>query len=156
MITTAKSPKWANAEHTQIDLTVNHAVYGDIPFSASLNDVESHGIAVFNAAMAGDFGPISPYIEPIKTSEQVIADLESAVQSHLNIQAKTRGYDDIKSAALRAGYPGPFHAEGVAYATWMDSCWSHCYQVLAAVQSGSRAIPTAGELIAELPVLVLP
>lgn len=81
---------------------------------------------------------------------------ETAVQSHLNAAAKARGYDDIKSAALRAGYPGPFHAEGVVYATWMDACWAHCYQVLAAVQSGSRSIPTVAELIAELPVLVLP
>lgn len=93
---------------------------------------------------------------PPLTPKQIIAELESAVQTHLNAQAKTHGYDDIKSAALRAGYPGPFHSEGVAYATWMDACWAHCYQVLAAVQSGSRSIPTVAELIAELPVLALP
>ena len=93
---------------------------------------------------------------PTKTSAQIISELETAVQSHLNAAAKTHGYDDIKSAALRAGYPGPFRDEGVAYATWMDGCWAHCYQVLAAVQAGARTIPTAADLIAELPVLVLP
>lgn len=93
---------------------------------------------------------------PPPTPEQIMVELESAVQSHLNNAARSRGYDDIKSAALRAGYPGPFHDEGVVYATWMDGCWAHCYQVLAAVQSGNRSIPTASELLAELPVLVLP
>lgn len=156
MITSAKNPQWANAEHTLIDLIVSHAVHGDIPFSASPNDAELYGVDLFNAAMAGDFGPISPFVEPDKTSEQIIADLESAVQAHLNTQATSRGYDDIKSAALRSAYPGPFHGEGVAYAVWMDSCWSHCYQILADAQSGSRPLPTADELATELPVLMLP
>lgn len=93
---------------------------------------------------------------PAKTPEQIIAELEAAVRSFMDGKAAERGYDDIKSATIRAGYPGPFHDEGVAYATWMDACWAHCYQALAAVQSGSRTIPTAIELIADLPVLVLP
>lgn len=156
MITSAKNPKWANSEHTLIDLIVSHELYGDIPFSASPNDAELHGVDLFNAAMAGDFGTISPFVEPDKTPEQIIADLESAVQAHLNAQATSRGYDDIKSAALRSAYPGPFHGEGVAYAVWMDSCWEHCYRVLSDVQAGSRPLPTADELTAELPVLVLP
>lgn len=75
------------------------------------------------------------------------------VQSHLDAAAQDQGYDNIRSAALRAAYPGPFHDEGVKYATWMDACWAHCFKVLADMQAGTRAIPTEDELIAELPPL---
>lgn len=156
-IISARNPQWADVSNTHINLEVLFEGIGAyVPFSASASDCEAHGVTLFNSAVAGEFGPIALYVEPVKTPEQIIAELETAVQEHLNASAKARGYDDIKSAAIRAGYPGPFHDEGIAYATWMDSCWAHCYQVMAAVQSGTRAIPTAEELVAELPLLVLP
>lgn len=79
----------------------------------------------------------------------------AAVQKMLDDEAKKKNYDDIKSAALRAGYLGPFHDEGVAYAAWMDACWAKCYEILAEVKAG-RAEPTIPELLAEMPPLVLP
>lgn len=78
------------------------------------------------------------------------------VQNYLDSRARERGYDNIRSAALRSAYAGPFHDEGLAYAQWMDNCWAKCYQILGAVQAGTRAIPTESELLAELPALVLP
>lgn len=77
------------------------------------------------------------------------------IEDRLNSAAKAKGYDDIKSAALRAGYPGPFHEEGVKYAEWMDGTYATCYAILAAVESGSRPVPTESELLDELPKLVL-
>lgn len=91
-----------------------------------------------------------------ETSEHAQARLSFSVQQHLDVKAKERNYDNIHSAALRASYPGPFHDEGVAYATWMDDCWLKCYQILAGVKSGTRAIPTEAELLSELPTLMLP
>lgn len=95
--------------------------------------------------------------EPVDppTQAQIIAALEAAVQAHLDGTAKAKGYDDIKSAALRAAYPGPFHGEGEAFATWMDACWAACYAVESDVAAGKRPIPTADALIAELPALSL-
>jgi hypothetical protein len=83
-------------------------------------------------------------------------DAQGGMQNYMNGKAAERNYDSIQSAALRAAYPGPYHDEGVAYGTWMDTCWQHCYTVLADVQAGRRAIPTTDQLIAELPTLVLP
>lgn len=87
-----------------------------------------------------------------KEKEKKIIDVfVGAVQSMLNATAMKKGYDSIRSAALRAGYPGPFHAEGVEYAVWMDECWAECYRLMAEVKAGTRAVPTVEELLAEMP-----
>jgi hypothetical protein len=61
----AKDPKWANAEQTLIDLTIKwDAINEELPFTASPNDSEAHGRAIYAAALAGDFGPIAEYVAP--------------------------------------------------------------------------------------------
>lgn len=90
------------------------------------------------------------------TKKQRIEVIENEVQLFMDSEAQQKGYDNIRSAALRAGYPGPFHNEGVAYAVWMDEVWSACYAILADVEAGNRPEPTTAELLAELPALVLP
>lgn len=97
-----------------------------------------------------------PQSPPGPTFEQREALLLVAVDEHLNAAARLKRYDSIGTAALRAGYPGPFRAEGLAFATWMDAAYAKCYEVLAKVQVGEMAEPTRDELIAMLPVLVLP
>lgn len=85
------------------------------------------------------------------------AALLRAVDAHLNAAAQAKGYDSILSAALRAALPqSPFHAEGVAFGNWMDATYAKCYDVLAKVQADEIDEPTQEELIAMLPVLVLP
>lgn len=74
----------------------------------------------------------------------------------LDSAAQARGYDDIKSAALRAAYPGPYHAEGLAFATWMDAVYEKCYAVLAQFNAGEIDEPSEDELAAMLPALSLP
>jgi hypothetical protein len=88
--------------------------------------------------------------------EQRIDALYIAVNAHLNAAAGARRYDSIHTAALRAGYPGPFHDEGMAFATWMDAVNAKCYEVLAQFQAGVIAEPTWDELLVMLPVLELP
>jgi len=61
----AKDPRWVNAEHTMIDLTIKwDAIDEELPFTASQIDPEPHGKAIFEAASKGDFGTIGEYIEP--------------------------------------------------------------------------------------------
>lgn len=88
--------------------------------------------------------------------EDVRAGLVRAVQIHLDATARSRGYDSILSACSYAGAPNPYRAEGEAYLAWRGAVWAHGYQVLRDVQANSRPVPTAAELIAELPALVLP
>ena len=97
-----------------------------------------------------------PAQPPALTEESRIAALLAAVDVHLDQRARVERYDSIRSAALRAGYPGPFHAEGLAFATWMDACYSRCYDLLAQWHAGEIQEPTVDELIALLPNLELP
>ncbi|MBJ2155257.1 hypothetical protein [Variovorax sp. IB41] len=97
-----------------------------------------------------------PEPAPTPTLEERAAALLRAVDAHLNVAARARGYDSIITAALRAGYPGPFHDEGMAFAIWMDSVYAKCYELLAQVQAGEIAEPTAEQLIVMLPAPGLP
>ena len=82
--------------------------------------------------------------------------MQGVIQAHLDAAARAKGYDDIRSAALRAGYQGPYHAEGLAFATWMDATWQRGYELLAQWQGGQLAEPTPQELLALMPTLELP
>ncbi len=62
----AKNPQWVNAENTMIDLIVTHPVFGEIPFTASPDDVEEHGRELFAKAVAGEFGPVADYVPPVQ------------------------------------------------------------------------------------------
>jgi hypothetical protein len=81
---------------------------------------------------------------------------DAALTTHLDSTAQARRYDNRITCAVRAGYPGPFQAEGQAFASWMDACNWQAYQVLAGVQSGSLTLPTVDEFIADLPEMVWP
>jgi len=65
-LTALKNPQWANAEHTAIDCNITTSQFGDevLPFTASQNDVEAHGRAIFADIVAGVYGPIAEYVEP--------------------------------------------------------------------------------------------
>lgn len=92
-----------------------------------------------------------------ETPEQMLSRFQSAHDNHLNAAARSKKYDSIHTAALRAGYPGPYQAEGIAFAQWMDACNASGYQILSEVQARTRQIPASTqEYIAMLPVLVLP
>lgn len=91
------------------------------------------------------------------TFEQRAAALLAEVDKHLNDAAQAKGYDSIVTAALRAALPqSPFHAEGVAFGTWMDAVYAKCYEVLALVTSGVMPEPDWPQLRSLLPPLNLP
>lgn len=90
------------------------------------------------------------------TTPPTIAEYLAAVDQLLDTEARKKNYDSIHTAALRAGYPGPFHEEGVAYATWMDTVYATCYSILKQVTDGITPQPTVQGLIDMLPKLVLP
>ncbi|WKN20789.1 hypothetical protein [Azotobacter vinelandii] len=87
--------------------------------------------------------------------EATIALTVSAVQAHLDAEARALGYDDIRSAVTYADEPAvpKFQAEGIAFRSWRSLCWDYCYAQLAAVDAGEREAPTAAQLVSELPAL---
>lgn len=90
------------------------------------------------------------------TAEEVVADFDAKLLALFDEKAAEKRYDNRITCALRAGYSGPFQADGVAFAQWMDDCNAHCYRVWDDVISGLRTTPTWAELLAELPTLAWP
>jgi hypothetical protein len=66
-----KNPRWANAEHTAIDCEITTSQFGDevLPFTASANDCEAHGKAIFADIASGKYGPISEFIPNTNATE---------------------------------------------------------------------------------------
>lgn len=94
--------------------------------------------------------------------ERVAKDLEQnvveAVQNRLDTFARTRNYDGILSACTYVTSTVPkFQQEAQYCVEARDSTWATLYQVMAAIQSGNRPMPTGYEEIEpELPVLQWP
>lgn len=62
-LTSLASPRWANAEQTMIDCDITTSQFGAeiLPFTASANDVEAHGRAIFADIVDGKYGPIAEF-----------------------------------------------------------------------------------------------
>lgn len=92
---------------------------------------------------------------PAPTQAQIIAQYESALDTHLDSVAKLHRYNDRFSFALRAGFAGPYQAEGVAFATWMDTCNAQAFSLLQEVLDGTAELPTVEDFISSLPQFVI-
>lgn len=94
--------------------------------------------------------------EFVETPEMIQDRLIRAVQQKLDQEAQALGYDSIFTAVTYADDTNPkFAAEGTSFKAWRSAVWTYCYQVLADVQGELRTVPTAEELIAELPALTI-
>lgn len=98
----------------------------------------------------------APYVIYTRKSDEVIQQLMlskfiSAMESYYDEVAKVKRYDSRFTCTLRAGYPGPFQAEGIAFATWMDNCNAYGYIEMEKVLTSVRPMPTVEELLSELP-----
>lgn len=91
-------------------------------------------------------------VVPEKEAER----LTGVLNAHLDAVAGQRRYDNRFTCSIRAGYPGPFREEGLAFAAHMDACNYKAYQIMAAVKLGQRPIPGEAELISEMPLITWP
>lgn len=99
--------------------------------------------------------PVTPeeYAEEVAN---LVGLYDAAMSDHFDAVARQRNYSGRNTAALRAGYPGPFQQEGIAFATWMDQCNLFGYQLIADVQAGRAQLPTVEAFIALLPEISWP
>jgi len=97
-------------------------------------------------------GPIPGPLVALPTVDEYT----QALTEMLDAAAQARRYDNRITCALRAGYPGPFNAEGTAFAQWMDSCNALAYQMMHDVQMGTRPQPSMSEFLAAFPAMVWP
>lgn len=127
-----------------------------IPLDAVEITAESHaalldGQAAGKRIVANQSGHPILQDPPAPTTAQKIALYENALDDHLDGVAKLHRYDNRFTFALRAGFPGPYHDDAVAFATWMDGCNVQALALLSEVQLGNAPIPTIDEFIASLP-----
>jgi len=61
------NPRWANAEHTQIDCDVIFVDLGPtpVPFTAVASGDLPHAHQIFEECVSGKYGPIAEYTPPV-------------------------------------------------------------------------------------------
>lgn len=99
---------------------------------------------------------VPPEPEPA-TTEQTIEGFRSAIQDHVDTQARSRRYDSGNSLATYVtSTVVEWAAEAVAFVCWRDAVWDYAYAEMDKVLSGQREQPTVQEFLDELPVIVWP
>lgn len=95
---------------------------------------------------------------PPPTVEQFIDRLKAAIQESMDTTARASGFDDLNNAISYADEPAVpvFQAQGQAFRAWRSRVWAYSHEQIEAIRSHNRDLPTAAELIAQLPALVLP
>ena len=98
---------------------------------------------------------------PEPTADQIaaelLAEMSRVVQAHIDQVARERAYNDGLHCATYANSTIPaWAAEGLAFVAWRDSVWIAAISIMDDCKLGLRDIPTPGELVAELPVMVWP
>ena len=65
-INSVRNPVWADFQQTKINVEVDFDELDEeyVPFTADPNDVEPHGVEIYNKAIAGDYGPIADWVPP--------------------------------------------------------------------------------------------
>lgn len=101
-IISARSPQWADQANTHINLMVQFAeIAGEVPFSASLSDIEPWGVTLYNNSVAGDYGAIAAF--PAIT----LAEAKTKQIGILNAACQTQIYAGFTSSALGAIHTYP-------------------------------------------------
>lgn len=111
-----------------------------------------------------DFGPLPEGwsdTPPPPTQEEVRAaaklQFTAAIQERLDAFARTRNYDGVDSMAKYIGCSVPkFSTEAEYMRDKVAETWAESYEILAAVEAGTRAMPALEEVLAELPKLAWP
>lgn len=65
-INAARNPKWADPEHSSIDLEVDFDELDEeyVDFNAHPDDIISWGPELYNRAVAGEFGTVAEWVAP--------------------------------------------------------------------------------------------
>lgn len=65
-INNVRNPVWADPEQISVNLEVDFDELDEeyVEFTATPHDIEPHGITLYNNAIAGNYGVISPFVPP--------------------------------------------------------------------------------------------
>lgn len=92
-----------------------------------------------------------------KTYAPDLSAFTAAIEDHIEATARARQYSSAVSCASYLSDPNPaWSAEAQAFIAWRSSVWAKVFEMLGAVQGGSKAVPTIPDMIAELPAMEWP
>ena len=94
--------------------------------------------------------------EQAAQTQRALAEVEAAIDAYLDSVAQQYRFTDRTRLALRAGYPNPWQALGIAFGTWMDACNAQAAAGLQDFLDGKVPLQTPAEIIAQLPEFVAP
>ena len=86
----------------------------------------------------------------VKPPEQIAAETTEAIQTMLDTKAKAYRYDSIHTAC---GWADKFD-DAMALKDWGSACWIKAKQIEQEVIAGTRPLPTASEVISEMPIFM--
>jgi hypothetical protein len=104
-IESASNPVWGDAAQTIITLDVVFAELGSgpVPFTASAHDVTEHGRDLHERAMAGEFGPVAPYLPPPPPVPAFISDRQFAHElRERGVLTQAEALDFVRSGTIPA------------------------------------------------------
>jgi hypothetical protein len=117
--------------------------------------VDAHGANIGDLWDGEAFTPPPP---PVKSAEEIQAEIVAATQARLDAFARTRNYDGILSACTYATSSVPkFKAEGQYCVDARDGTWAPLYTIMSEVEAGTRQMPTGfADVEPSLPQLTWP
>lgn len=135
---------------------------------AEVTDVDPNGryhpslqwVECGESVEVGDLlGEDANFTRPSSTQTQSLTEIfdryKAELNCHMDMVARAHRYSDRYAFALRAGYPGPFHDEGVAFATWMDECYAKAFALMLEVEAGTKPLPALDDFLASFPEFIL-
>ena len=84
----------------------------------------------------------------------IIKQAERVVESYINTQCVSLGYDNVNSIAKYLTNENDFYAECQSLSLWIGKVWTKTLSIQADVEAGTISEPTPEELVAMLPVYV--
>ena len=100
-IISVKDPVWVDDTHSSIHLTVLFDGFNsEVPFIASPDDIEPHGIELFNRALADEFGTILP---PVVIVPEAVVEPELTFTQQFHIKMRSLKSARSKEIAILLG-----------------------------------------------------
>lgn len=97
---------------------------------------------------------IDAILNPPETPEQIIARLESVIESHIDFVIKSMGYVSLERLVVyQNSTNAKWKAEALGAPVWVTAIWETALSIMNDVQSGLREVPTEDELLALMPKL---
>ena len=94
------------------------------------------------------------YTRELEAMDKQKRDIDSAIENHLDDTASLWGYKNIDRVISYINSTNEeWQSEAVKFQSWRDAVWAYVLAEMIRVENGEREIPTADEVIIELPKL---